>query len=103
MAPPDLALYVGPGGSFLNDGTLAGAELVPHETVCQVSRGEAETSAWWEPVGKAPKAPKGARARAKPKATTVPSESAGTAEGAGAPNEQTGAPSGALTTGGADD
>lgn len=43
---PDKALYVGEGGNCLSDGT----PLIPHETVCQVPRSEAEASELWEPV-----------------------------------------------------
>jgi hypothetical protein len=48
MAPPapDTALYVGPVGNALGDGT----ELVPHETVANISRAEAEASDNWQPI-----------------------------------------------------
>lgn len=47
MAPsPDLARYVGEAGNALGDGTV----LVPHETIVEVSKGEASLSDQWEPV-----------------------------------------------------
>lgn len=93
MAPaPDKALWVGDGGNHLGDGT----ELVPHETIVAITHGEAEASDNWEPIKGAGK-PKAKRKRAPkakaPKAPdvasqrTVPSESAGTQTGAGAPSE----------------
>lgn len=44
--PPDLALYVGEAGNALGDGT----DLIPHVSVVEVSRGEAEQSDRWQPV-----------------------------------------------------
>lgn len=42
----DQALYVGSIGNVLGDGT----ELVPHVTVANISRGEAEASDDWQPI-----------------------------------------------------
>jgi hypothetical protein len=60
-ASPDLALYVGPPGNSL--GSTGGiTELIPHVTVCEVSRSEAEGSDFWQPVAGSGK-PKAKRAR----------------------------------------
>lgn len=97
MAPTaDQAVYIGPAGSVLPDGTQSGSELVPHETVCDVPLGEAEASSYWEPVTvkKVPARKRKRATRAKAPAAAdvgaqrvVPSESAGTQTGAGAPSK----------------
>jgi hypothetical protein len=93
MAPaapaPEFALYVGPAGNVLGEGFVGlpgdvlgpGGELIPHQSVVSVSRGEADASAYWEPCDENGKrtltvAGKPKRARKPKAAKTAPAEPA---------------------------
>lgn len=100
MAPaastPELALYVGPMGNVLGDLGGGSVELVPHETVVEVSRDEAEASDWWKPVGAAPAKPRKAR---KPRAAKAAKPAATPAAPADPPADPAGpaAPDGGVS------
>jgi hypothetical protein len=84
----DTALYVGAAG---NIGQLSAGgpleELVPHVSVVEVGRSEAEASDYWQPLGSKGKAPKPKTTTRRRRKAPVPSESAGVDEAAGSPSE----------------